>query len=251
MPKRRQSDLEGFEVFKALNRAQEQAKKKKKRKAPPPGEEDRQQKGSKVERKRVASNIGHTALPPKHNPICFECGYTFEISGNVKSIQCPKCKVEISLRNVTVGGEWHEDVKTGGKIHIEKDAVVDGCTLIARNMVLEGRLKGGTFQAFDSLRLLPTGEFNEDCIEVRNLVVEPNARITLKHTRKLHSIDIRGSITASDLTVETSITIHAGALLKGNANAERLIVEEGGGLKGNVRIQSENNSADGREENTC
>lgn len=239
MPKRRQSELVGgYEVFKALNQAQQKAAKRGgKRRDSSNGRGSDSGSGKSRQKSGMASNIGHTALPPKHRLVCFECGYKFEITGHTESIQCPKCRVEISLRDVTIDKNWTESIKTGGSIEIKKGAVIKGGELIAKNVLLNGRLEGGSINAYNRLIVQADGVYDEERIEAMDLLIEPDATVKIKNTAHFENLHISGTLSAKKVCVAELISVGRGALLSGTFEAKRLQLEEGGGLKAKVKIQ--------------
>ncbi len=226
----------GFDVFKALERSQqEHTRRRESRAKSESGQTDSAQKPDS-DFKKVASHIGHTALPPKHKLVCFECSYKFEITGKIESIDCPRCRVSISLRDVVVDGEWSEDIKTGGTVTITASGVIKDCEVIAKDVMFSGKLAGGSINAYRRLILNPGGAYDPEWIETKSLKISEGAELELKDCEFFHELDIHGSLYAADLTVETLLKVRCTGSLSGKVKSRRLVFEEGGGLLAEVDI---------------
>jgi len=239
--RKRQSDMvEGFEVFKALNLTQQESLRRGKSAKDSAASKGDSAEGAGKPRK-IASHIGHTAMPPKHELACFECGFNFQITGKIDSIECPRCKVPISLRDVTIDSEWFDDIKTGGTILITANAVVKNSELIAKEIVLDGKIEDGSVNAYQRLILMPNGFFDEELITARDLIVESKTSLTLEKAAHFQNVDIGGSLTARELEVDCLLSVRTGGIFSGKVQARRFRLDEGGGLKARLKIGEQQN----------
>jgi hypothetical protein len=79
VPRNRKSDVvDGFNVYKAAQRAAHEKK-------PPATPEAAPAPAAAEAPKKIGSHIGRTVLPSKHDVTCYECGYDFQLTGAVKS----------------------------------------------------------------------------------------------------------------------------------------------------------------------
>lgn len=226
----------GFDVFKALDRARKEAARRKGGGRREPSSDREKQTDSSAGPGKVASHIGHTALPPKHKLVCFDCGYRFEISGKIESILCPKCRVDISLRDEVVAGEWEGDLKTGGTVEIKADGVIVGGEIIAKEVVFDGRIEGGSINAYDRLLFGSGASYDPDLIETPNLGIAAGTALKLTGGQSFKSVWIAGALECDELEVAETIEIEAGGLFKGKLRARNLIVADGGGLNAAVDV---------------
>lgn len=237
MPRKRQPDIVGgFDVFKALERSQQGHVKRRVSRSGADPDPLNSVNTEDFDGKRVASNIGRTAMPPKHRLVCFECSYKFEITGKIEAIDCPRCRVSISLRDVVVDQEWSEDIKTGGAVTVTSDGIVKDCEVIAKDVIFSGRVLGGSIIAYDRLKLNPEGVYDPESIEAKVLEISEGTQLELSDCEFFSELDIYGSLYAADLTVEDLLTIRRAGALSGRATSKRLVVEEGGGLLAEVNI---------------
>jgi cytoskeletal protein CcmA (bactofilin family) len=230
VPGKRQSDIvDGFTVFKAAARAADAGRDRKKQSPTAAGS------APGPTGRPVASHIGRTAMPTRHDLLCFECGYHFQIAGRIPSTICPKCKSEIPIRDVTISDAWNDVVKTGGNVTVEEGGCVKGGTVIAKDIVLRGRVEGGTLESRGRLILCRGCGFDPGCLSFDHLEIEEGASIRWKGAARFASCTIRGSLKAQ-LHCSERIAVAAGGLLEGRAEAPSLTVEDGGGLKGPCAI---------------
>jgi cytoskeletal protein CcmA (bactofilin family) len=232
----------GFDVFKALERAQtEHGKRTPQISAAARGRRD---EAAPVDGpKKVASNIGRTVMPPKHKLVCFDCGYSFEITGNVDSILCPRCRVDISLRDEKIEGEWSGDLKTGGTVVIGPDGVLKSGEIIAKEVWLDGRIEGGSIKAYHRLVIANGRSYRRDMIESPSICVAADTELDLNSAAEFKEVEVAGVLSAEELSVSELLTVRSGGLLRGRVSARRMIVETGGGLVGELAVGSV--SADG------
>ena len=219
----------GFDTFKAAQRAAGSVRSGK-------GAERKPSGGTSGGPVPIASRINHTALPTKHEIMCYECGYEFQLTGRTPTTHCPKCRKMLEIKDHIINGEWSETVKTAGKVDILSDAVIRSGKIMATDIRLSGRVEGGQLQAYRWLELNAGAVFDEKAIEPRNLRIGPGANVVLKRGLSLRDLEVHGVLKA-DVTAEGSVMIKTSGCLKGSLSSAHLTVEEGGGIKGRVRIE--------------
>ncbi len=186
---------------------------------------------------RTGLHIQRTAMPTKYEVVCYECGYSFQQTGRTQSTQCLKCRTRLDFIDYTIESEWSETLKTAGSVHITADAVVSGGSIIGGNILLEGTVTGGKVEALKKLELAAGAVFPEGEVIGHDLKIPAGADFTFK--RKIHhrDVEIFGRLKAK-LYAAGVVTIHAEATLQGEVHGAHLVVEEGGGLKAKVYIET-------------
>lgn len=228
MPRERKTKIvDGYTVFQAARRAEG------KEEDTPPRDESPAVQGDGAAPK-IASHIGRTVLPTKHDITCYECAYAFQLTGKARSTFCPKCRTEISLRDCRIEGESSEDVKTGATVHVAEGAVVKGGTITANDVILEGRVDGGTLRVYRWLELGPAAWFDPASVDAVHLRVRAEATIKLPALH-FRNVEILGGL-HTVLTADGRVSIKAGGVLDGEVHGPRLEVEEGGGLRARAYI---------------
>jgi len=220
-PKRTQV-VGGFDALRAAQRAQR-------------GEPGQESGTGSSAPGQIAARAHHTALPTKHEIMCYECGYEFKVTGRTTSTHCPKCRKHLEITDYTIEGEWTEPLRTAGKIHVLPDAVLAEVDLIATDIILEGSAKDATLQAYRWLELGPASVFSESKLQAGGLRVVQGAEITLKKVLKIRDVEVHGVLNGK-LRATGVVKVCAGALLKGDVQGARLVVEEGGGLKAKIKV---------------
>jgi len=187
------------------------------------------------ESKERAARIGRTALPPKNEIFCYECGYSFQATGRVHALLCPKCKKTLDQADYTIDAECAESVRTTGNIRLAAGGVLKSGALIARDIVLAGRIEGGTVKATRRIEIEPAAVYDPDLLAAQDLTVAAGAECRFKGKRLFRHIDVRG-VLDGHFAASGGVTVHAGGHLKGRLQGPHLVVEEGGGLTAELEI---------------
>lgn len=185
-----------------------------------------------------ASHISRTVRPVRQMIRCYDCGYEFPLTVRVKSTYCPKCRTTLDFIDYTIESEWTDTLKTEGAIRIAPLGVLKGGQLVATDVIIEGRSDQGTIRAFRCVELGAGAVFDEKKITTQDLKIAAGATITLQGPARYRDIEIAGTLVA-DLQAKGTITIRAGGLLRGTLTGSHLVVDEGGGIVGPVRIEEE------------
>jgi len=201
---------------------------------PTPAREPGQQKKQDVNR-QMGARLSHTTLPTKYEVVCYECGYSFQQAGRFKTTRCPKCRHDLEFVDYTIDKEWTDSIRTAGKVHLTTDAILKAGDILAGDIVLDGKISGGTATATRRLEIGPSGIFPEDAVKAQDLQINLGATVTLKRKAEFRNIDIAGTLKAK-LYPSGTTHIRAGGLLHGEFHGNSLVIEEGGGLKGKIKL---------------
>ena len=180
--------------------------------------------------------VGHTAKPDRHDIVCYECGFSFFLAGQLKTAYCPKCRSILEATELTISGEWSGSLKTIGLVRIAPDGVVkEGGRIAANCVTLEGRIEGGKVDIFGKLRLCPGGRFVPEAVLVSDLVVAPGAVLKLEKELSLKRIEIAGEVHGK-LRATGVVVVCSGGRMSGDIVSHHLVVEDGGIVNATVAI---------------
>jgi cytoskeletal protein CcmA (bactofilin family) len=183
-----------------------------------------------------AGRFGKTIQPTRRTVKCFSCGFECQISGTTAAVYCSRCRERIELGDVTVRGEWSQDVRTGGTVHVMPGAVLKGCKVMAGNVILEGELDArAEVECTQWLELGGEANPNARQLTTRNLRVGRGCRWAPSAKLQLHHVEVLGELEAN-LEASGVVSVQAGGYLKGSVKGAHLQVEEGGGLSARVFI---------------
>lgn len=183
------------------------------------------------------THIGHTIQPTRHAVRCYHCGYEFQLTVRVQNTYCPKCRSILDLVNYTIDGEWAESLRTAGSVRITPQGMVRAGKIMANDILLEGRLEGGTLDAYGLLDVSAGAAFTEEAIAARDLRVGPGAEATFRRKVRFHHVEVAGTLKAN-VEATGRVVVKAGGLLRGRLRGPHLAVEEGGGLVAHLKIES-------------
>jgi hypothetical protein len=144
--------LNGYATIKAVARAAPSRSKAKPAKPAKPPEPAAAAGGrgtvERAEVKSLGAHVARTAIPTKQLIHCHACGYSFQLHGRTKEINCSKCRIILDLRDHVIDGPSTETIKTAGAIHIKPTGIVQEGELVAQDIVLEGTVEPHRVEIF-------------------------------------------------------------------------------------------------------
>ncbi len=182
-------------------------------------------------------HIGSTVMPTKHVIRCYECGYEFPLTVRVQNTHCPKCRTALSLIDYTIDGEWTETLKTAASVRITPNAVLKTGRIVANDVILEGRVDGATLEAFRRLEIGAGAVFDEKFVSAPNIRIATGADVAFHELALFHDVEICGHF-KGDLRSSGMVHIKTGGCLEGTLETGHLIVEDGGGLMAECRVEA-------------
>lgn len=186
--------------------------------------------------RKTAGGIGRTTMPTQYQIVCYACGFGFTIRGRAEATQCPKCGARLGLKDETITGAFDQEITTAGKVTLAKSALMNGGTIIANDIKVEGIVKGGSLKAYKSLELAAGAVMPEDMIDAQHLIIGAGASFDFVTPRSFTDIQILGELKA-DLTATGQVHIGATGHFLGKLTAAHLTVDEGAGLNADLAIQ--------------
>ena len=227
---RKSNEVDGFSLVKAVRHAKAEGHEPKPAVATPPASAP----PPPVE--KAPARIGRTALPSKNEIFCYNCGYTFQITGQVQTLYCAKCRTILEKKDFEVDGESTADITTTGNIRVGPQAVLKGGSLIGRDVILAGRMEGGHIKAFRRVELEPGSAWVQEQIVATDLRVAAGATVEWKGKVLFRNVDVYGELKV-DLACSGLLSVFPGGHFRGKLQGAHLMVEEGGGLNGEFRVE--------------
>lgn len=179
--------------------------------------------------------IGKTAVPTKHEYVCYECGYRFTIAGNVRTLYCAKCRTILNQTNYSIDKPHDVSIVTAGVVTITPEGTWTGGSLSARDVILQGRHEGGTIKASRRLEIHPGAVFKLENVEAESLVIKPEAIVKAELPMKFRDVEILGEL-EGELEAEGLVSILPGGHFKGRLKTKHIRIEDGGGLTADVEL---------------
>lgn len=204
--------------------------------ASPPSRPEPAEPPAEGQRPAIASRIGRTVMPSRHEIVCHGCGHTFEITGKSSQTVCPKCRVRLKLEDVSVEGPFDLSVENAGTMTVKPEGVIEAGTIVVNNLVVQGAIRGGRIRVTRELRIEAGAEVDWDRVTWRDLAIGPGVHLELSGERaRMHHVNLAGDMTAH-LDLTGSLRIAATGCLRGSVTAAGLRVEDGGGLLAAVSV---------------
>jgi len=192
--------------------------------APPPPE---------VASKQAA--FGHTALPTRHDLICYSCGYAFVVTGRLDKVLCPKCKTWLETGDKHIDGAWSGTLKTVGRVYINCGAVVTSSRIIATDIRVSGTCRNSRLEPTRNLELDTGAQVELDKLGGLRIVIIEGAQLMLDEPLRCRSLEVHGELQAEARPADVAV-LHSSAYFRGTLYAQRLVVHEGAGLKAFLHI---------------
>ena len=184
------------------------------------------------------AKIGKTAVPTKHEYVCYECGYRFTVAGKAHTLYCAKCRTILNQTDYTIDKPHDVSIVTAGTVTIEADGVWSGGSLAARDVILKGRHEGGTIKAFRKLVIHPGAGIKLSACETESLVLLEGSVLKAEAPMRLRDLELHG-VFEGELEATGLVAIKAGGHFVGRLTARHLSVEDGAGLTGDLRINAD------------
>lgn len=228
---RKSTEVDGLSLVRAIRHAREAGHEPPPSAAPPPEKKPE----PPADGKEREARIGRTALPPKNEIHCYECGYAFLQTGRLTTLLCPKCRKKLDQADYTIESECTESLRTTGNIRLAAGAVLKSGALVARDIVLAGEVEGGTVKAHRRLTIEAGATFDPDLLSAPDLTVESGAEFKFSGKRVFRSLEVAG-VLDGHVAVGGLIHVRAGGHLKGRVQGAHLSIDDGGGLTADVEI---------------
>ncbi len=186
-----------------------------------------------TERKKVA--IGRTAMPTRHELVCYSCGYQFVVNGRLDKVFCPKCREQLETGDHLIEGEWTRDILTVGKVHIKSGAILKGANIVATDIVVGGNCSDGKLTPSRHIELETGAVVPPEVLNNRRIIIRAHSKIVLEVPLRCTDLDIHGDLHAKVIP-SGKVTIYPSGMLRGELIGEHLTVMEGAGLSAFLKI---------------
>jgi cytoskeletal protein CcmA (bactofilin family) len=179
--------------------------------------------------------IGHTVMPDTFEIVCYECGYTFTLRGQIQKTYCAKCRKILVADEQIIESDWSGRVKTIGTVQVRNGGSLTKAHVVVGNLILDGRIKDSTVKICRRLELGSHASGDIAKIDTRDILIRTDAKLSYRSKLRCENLIVEGNFRG---TVEVSglVTVMPGAFLQGRVKASRLLLHEGGGLKATVKI---------------
>lgn len=164
---------------------------------------------------------------------CVSCGHRQQVSSLAQSTQCPGCGSYIDLKDFKIAGPFGRSIQTQGEVIITSKGDVSSAKIACGSALIEGKVRGNL-----SCTGIATVKMHGQVlgsIEAHQLIIEKRSDVEFVRPVKVHSVEIRGKISARILC-ESCVTIAKGGELEGVVYAKAINVERGGIFSGELFI---------------
>jgi len=183
----------------------------------------------------TTARIGHTVIPDSFEIVCYECGYTFTMRGQLRKTYCAKCREILVVDEQIIETAWTGRVKTIGTVQVRNGGSLTGAHMVVGDLILDGRVEDCTIKICRRLELGSHASGDLADINTRDILVRAGANVSLRSKLECQNFIVQGSFKGT-IDVRGLVTIKPGAFLQGRVTAARLLVEEGGGVKATLKV---------------
>ena len=182
------------------------------------------------------AKIGRTAVPARFDIVCYECGYAFTLTGRLYKVICAKCRTTLDVENHVIDTAWPYDIRTIGSVEVKSTGSIENRRIVARIIVLEGSIQKCDISACQRLEIGEGGRIDLNAYNIEHIVIREGASFASRSKLTCRNVEISGTLKAK-VDCSGTLRIRPGGLLQGDVQGAHLVVEDGGGLKGSVRVQ--------------
>jgi hypothetical protein len=182
-----------------------------------------------------AGTFGHTALPTRHELICYSCGYVFVLTGRLEKVLCPKCKTRLETGDKHIDGAWSGTLKTVGRVYINSGAVVTSSRIIATDIRVSGVCRNSRLEPTRHLELDTGAQVELDKLGGVRIVIIEDAKLMLDEPLRCRSLENYGELQADARPAELAV-LHPASMFRGTLHSPRLVVHEGAGIKAFLHV---------------
>jgi len=176
--------------------------------------------------------IGHTALPPRFEVVCYECDYAFTLQGHMHETFCPKCHKSLEIKDFTIASECTEPVKTIGDVTIAKGAIIKTTLITGKDIIISGDARGTFLKAYRTIELQRGAKFELEKTRIKNLKIK-SGRFTFRQKISCRNLEVEGKVKLTAYIDEVTHIMPKG-ILEGEIHTPHLIVEDGAILNAKV-----------------
>lgn len=226
--------VDGYDLVRAIQQQRE-----KKGGPPPPG--SRERPAAKPVKKATGSGgpggpkIGKTALPNLYEYVCYNCGYRFKSAGKTPTLICIKCRTVLNQSDHQVNTRQEGSLLTAGVVKITPEGCWAGGKLMAREVVIEGRHEGGEINASQKVEFAAGASAKLSGIYSESLIIRAGAEIEGEGAQTYRDVVLEGTLRGT-IAVSGVMTIKAGGAFFGKLSTCNLVLEDGGGLTGDIVV---------------
>lgn len=235
--KKRPNVIDGFASVQAVRRSGKRsadARTRPSRSKLPVLEEAESSKKEKKTAERSGARIGQTAVPEKHDIVCYECSYAFVLSGKIGTTICPKCHKSLNVGDHKVAKKASLTVKTIGAVEVTPEGeLTEGSDIVARHMIIAGDVRNARIKCTGRIELCGGAQMDVKNVATKDLLVRTGCRIVISRKFECRDLEVLGDLKAK-VRVTGTATIRPGGTLRGEVYTPHLVVEDGGGLSASV-----------------
>jgi len=181
------------------------------------------------------------AKAPDHIQVaCFDCGVEQEVPAAAKSAMCKRCSSYLDLQDYAINNAVSKNFRTKGRFVVEPKGFVFNTDVIAREIVLKGRVIG-KFSAEQSLTIYSTADI-QGSLRTPLLVIPAGNVYHWREPVQAGAVDVHGELVGS--IHAGTVTVRSPGRLFGNVETPNLIIEEGAVVVGGIKA----GAAAGREQ---
>ena len=182
-------------------------------------------------------------MPTKRLVVCYLCGYSHIVTGQLRVSYCPKCRALLSSEDMEINAPRTGDVLTIGDVTIAPGAAFDPGAKVAGRVVRVGAdvSELASITATESLVLLAGAKLGR--VKVENfggkVIVPADEKVTIEEGVCCDELEIAGELCA-DVRTQRAAILRSGAILRGSYAGSDIKVEEGAAINAVMRLIPKN-----------
>ncbi len=186
---------------------------------------------------KPAGRFGSTIIPDKYEIVCYQCGYSFLLTGQLRKTFCPKCREELKIKDYIIDAEWSGTIKTIGTVDIKSGGSLKNANITAGRLIIDG--DAGVNSVINASRILelgPNAKFDMSNISMTDLLIREGSKASIQQEISCRNLVVEGCLNIKTVNCEHAV-LKKNGYLDGKLTAGSLTVEEGCGMNAELHIE--------------
>lgn len=164
---------------------------------------------------------------------CFECDAVIKVPEKAQSSICNNCGSYINLEDMSISGLYNREIKTLGKVEIQRKSSAQGVTIHCRDLIVHGEITGPVV-ATDTVELNTRGKLRIKGLKAKKLILGRRCELTLVGPIEAQEVIVAGHL-IGEIHCSGPVILSKTAKVDGDIYMKSIQVDPGATHNGSVQ----------------